>query len=71
MRDPARQEQRRVGDVARIHAARPEEVAGVVERHQHHDQSPQQIDAVEARPGFGVSKFARNGGGVRFGGRAP
>ena len=45
----ARQEQGGAGDVARVHAAGTEEVAGVVERHQDHDQTAQQIDAVETR----------------------
>src|SRR5262249_20685411 len=48
MRDPPSEKQGRIREVARIDAAGAEEIAGVVERHQHHDQPPQQVDAVEA-----------------------
>jgi len=48
MGDPARQKDRRVGDVAEIWAARAEEVAGMVKRHEHDGQTTQKIDALEA-----------------------
>jgi hypothetical protein len=53
MRDPAGEEQCGVGDVARIGAARTEEVAGMVERHQDHHQTAQQIDGIQPRNGSG------------------
>ncbi len=49
VRHPARQEQRGIGDVARVGTARGKEIAGMVERHQHHDQPAEKIDAVETR----------------------
>ena len=50
MRDPAREEQSGVVDVARVEAGGREKVAGVVERHQHHDEAAQQVDRVEPDP---------------------
>ena len=58
VRDPARQEQRGVGDVARVDAAGAEEVARVVERHQHHDEAAQQIDRDDAGRLRGASRAA-------------
>jgi hypothetical protein len=52
MGDPARQEERRVGDVAGICATRAEEVAGMVKRHEHDGQTTQKVDALEALLGF-------------------
>ena len=49
MRHPARQEQRRVGDVARIEAAIGKKIAGVVEGHHDHHQAAQRVDRTEAR----------------------
>jgi hypothetical protein len=49
VRHPARQEQCGIGNVARVGAARGEEIAGMVERHQQHDEPAQQVDAVETR----------------------
>src|SRR4249919_1333545 len=44
MCDPTRQEQRRVGDIARVKSSRGEKVARMVERHYHHDEATQKID---------------------------
>jgi hypothetical protein len=51
VRDPAGQEQRRLGDIARIESAGREEVAGMVERHQYHDQAAQEINGSDAGAG--------------------
>ena len=51
MCDPARQEQRRVGDITGIWAARAKEVAGMVKRHEHDGQAAQNIDAQDALSG--------------------
>src|SRR5262249_10175741 len=48
VRDPACQENGRLGDIARVHAAGGEEITRVIERHQHHDEPTQQIDRVDA-----------------------
>jgi hypothetical protein len=68
MRDPARHEQRGIGHVARIEAAHRKEVAGVVERHDDHDEAAQKIDRGQARPrlrdrcrGRDAGRFARRG----------
>src|SRR5512132_2028635 len=69
MRDPAREKQRRVVHIARIEATSGEEIAGVVERHQHHYEAPQEIDGIEPRNarcgarriGAGLAGHARNG----------
>lgn len=68
MRDPAREKQRRVVHIARIEATSGEEIAGVVERHQHHYEAPQEIDGIEPRNarcgarriGAGLAGHARN-----------
>ena len=49
MRNPAREEQSRIVNVA-DRTAGGEEVAGMVERHQHHDEAAQQIDRIEPDP---------------------
>ena len=48
MRDPARQEQAGVGDVAWVEPARSKEVACVIERHHDHDEAAQQVDRIDA-----------------------
>jgi hypothetical protein len=47
MGDPARQKDRWIGDVAGIKTARAEEVAGMIERHEHDGQAAQEIDALK------------------------
>jgi len=59
VRHPARQEQRRIGNIARVGSARGEEIAGMVERHQQHDEPAQQIDAVETHAARGARNVAR------------
>ena len=55
MRNPAREEQSRIVNIARIETAGGEEVAGMVERHQHHDEAAQQIDqSSQTRPASAV-----------------
>ena len=53
MRDPAREEQRggRLGHVRWILPGHSEEVAGVIERHEDHDQAADHVDRVEACAG--------------------
>ncbi len=76
MRNPARQEQRRIGDVARIKSAGSKEIACVIERHHDHDQTAQEIDRIEAsrvrRRGFFKGRFAgrRHGPPQRFEGNS-
>jgi hypothetical protein len=48
VRDPAREEQGRVIDIASVEIVGREEVAGVVEYHQHHHQTAQEVDRVQA-----------------------
>ena len=48
VRDPAGQKYGWLGEVARLHAAGGEEITRVIKRHQHHDETTQQIDRVDA-----------------------
>ena len=55
-----RHEQRGLRDIARIERTRAEEIAGMVERHDHQHEATQEVDGVEPRPSAG-------GGGRRIG----
>ena len=60
--DPPCEEESRIGDVTRVHPARAEEVARVIQRHDHHDKATQQVDGIKARAGVG---YAGRGQGRR------
>ena len=60
--DPASEKQRRLVHIARVEAARREEIAGVVEGHQHHYETPQQIDGIEPHPVRNYRRCVRAGG---------
>jgi hypothetical protein len=66
VRDEAREEQRygRRREVRRVRAERPEEVARVVERHDHHDDAAQDVDGFDAVT-HGVRYEARPRSGAR------
>jgi hypothetical protein len=65
MRNPARQEQCRLGHIARIKSARGEEIARVIEGHHDHDQATQKINGVQPnttgrRVRFGDPMFSKD-----------
>ena len=42
--DPPREKESRIGYVTRVHPTRAEEIARMIERHEHHDEAAQQVD---------------------------
>src|SRR5262249_16654050 len=44
MSDPPREEQRRIADIAWVERASADEIAHVVERHDHHDEPTHEVD---------------------------
>jgi len=75
VRDPSRQEQRRRGlcEIERIEVRVTEEIADVVQRHQHHRQSAQNVDGSHAANcvrGDGCVRNRSADGAVEPGGHA-